>query len=36
MDGDLQHKPSDIKKFLNIFYKIIQILIVGTRDLFKK
>ena len=35
MDGDLQHKPSDIKKFLNIFYKTNPDIIVGTRDLFK-
>ena len=35
MDGDLQHKPSDIKKFLNIFYKIRPDFVVGTRDLFK-
>ena len=35
MDGDLQHKPSDIKKFLNVFRKINPDIIVGTRDLFK-
>ena len=35
MDGDLQHKPSDIKKFLHIFRKISPDIIVGTRDLFK-
>ena len=35
MDGDLQHKPSDIKKFLNIFSKIRPDIVVGTRDLFK-
>ena len=35
MDGDLQHKPSDIKKFLNIFYKTNPDIVVGTRDLFK-
>ena len=35
MDGDLQHKPSDIKKFLNIFYKTNSDIVVGTRDLFK-
>ena len=35
MDGDLQHKPSDIKKFLNIFYKYEPDFVVGTRDLFK-
>ena len=34
MDGDLQHKPSDIKKFLNIFNKESPDIIVGTRDLF--
>ncbi len=36
MDGDLQHKPSDIKNFLRIFRKIKPDIIVGTRDLFKK
>ena len=35
MDGDLQHKPSDIKKFLHIFRKSSPDIIVGTRDLFK-
>ena len=35
MDGDLQHKPSDIKKFLNIFFKNKPDFVVGTRDLFK-
>ena len=35
MDGDLQHKPSDIKKFLNTFRKTRPDIIVGTRDLFK-
>ena len=35
MDGDLQHKPKDIKKFLDIFHKIRPDFIVGTRDLFK-
>ena len=35
MDGDLQHKPSDIKKFLNIFDKFRPDIVVGTRDLFK-
>ena len=35
MDGDLQHKPSDIKKFYNIFNKESPDIIVGTRDLFK-
>ncbi len=36
MDGDLQHKPSDIKKFLNVFSKFSPDIAVGTRDLFKK
>ena len=35
MDGDLQHKPADIKKFLNIFYKHNPDFVVGSRDLFK-
>ena len=35
MDGDLQHKPADIKKFLNIFYKHKPDFVVGSRDLFK-
>ena len=35
MDGDLQHKPSDIKKFLSIFYKNRPDFVIGTRDLFK-
>lgn len=35
MDGDLQHKPSDIKKFLYVYHKINPDIIVGTRDLFK-
>ena len=35
MDGDLQHKPTDIKKFLYTFRKINPDVIVGTRDLFK-
>ena len=35
MDGDLQHKPSDIKKILYINNKINPDIIVGTRDLFK-
>ena len=34
MDGDLQHKPSDLKKILNIFYKYNTDVVVGTRDLF--
>ena len=36
MDGDLQHKPSDIKKIINIFFKENIDLAVGTRELFKK
>ena len=35
MDGDLQHKPSDIKKFLHIFNRDNPDIIVGTRNLFK-
>ena len=35
MDGDLQHKPSDIKKFLLVSRKSNPDIIVGTRDLFK-
>ena len=35
MDGDLQHKPSDIKKILRVFYKYNPDIVVGTRDLFK-
>ena len=35
MDGDLQHKPGDIKKFLKIFFKYNPDIVVGTRDLFK-
>ena len=35
MDGDLQHKPADIKKFLNIFSKHKPDFVVGSRDLFK-
>ncbi len=35
MDGDLQHKPVDIKKILRIFYKYNPDIVVGTRDLFK-
>jgi len=34
MDGDLQHKPSDLKKILDIFYKYNTDVVVGTRDLF--
>ena len=33
MDGDLQHKPSDIKKFLNIFNKESPDIIVGTASI---
>ena len=36
MDGDLQHKPSDIKKIINIFFKENIDFAVGTRELFKK
>ena len=35
MDGDLQHKPSDIRKFLHVFHKDRPDIVVGTRDLFK-
>ena len=35
MDGDLQHKPSDINKILNAFFKYSPDIAVGTRDLFK-
>ena len=35
MDGDLQHKPSDIKKFLQTFYEDRPDIVVGTRDLFE-
>ena len=35
MDGDGQHKPKDIKKILNSFYKHNSDIVVGTRDLFK-
>ena len=35
MDGDLQHKPSDIKKILNAFSKGNPDFVVGTRNLFK-
>tara|TARA_Y100001958_G_C21090649_1_gene443856 strand:- start:49 stop:750 length:702 start_codon:yes stop_codon:yes gene_type:complete len=35
MDGDGQHKPKDIKKILNSFYKYNSDIVVGTRDLFK-
>ena len=35
MDGDLQHKPSDINKILHAFFKYSPDIVVGTRDLFK-
>ena len=35
MDGDLQHKPSDIKKILYAFFVDAPDFVVGTRDLFK-
>tara|TARA_Y100000816_G_scaffold8058_1_gene5138 strand:- start:10559 stop:11260 length:702 start_codon:yes stop_codon:yes gene_type:complete len=35
MDGDLQHKPSDIKKFLYVFLIKNPDIVVGTRNLFK-
>ena len=35
MDGDLQHKPSDINKILHAFSKYSPDIVVGTRDLFK-
>ena len=35
MDGDLQHKPSDLKKILNVYFKYNPDIAVGTRDLFK-
>ena len=34
MDGDLQHKPKDIKKFFMFFLKNPDFA-VGTRNLFK-
>ena len=36
MDGDLQHKPRDILKFLNIKKKKDPDIIVGSRNLFDK
>ena len=36
MDGDLQHKPSDIKKILYEFFRSNPDFVIGTRDLFKK
>ncbi len=35
MDGDLQHKPSDIKKILHTFFENNPDFVVGTRNLFK-
>ena len=35
MDGDLQHKPSDIKKILYKFFRGNHF-VIGTRDKFKK
>ena len=35
MDGDLQHKPSDIRKIFYAFCKDRPDFVVGTRDLFK-
>ena len=35
MDGDLQHRPKDILKFLYIFKKYNADIVVGTRNLFK-
>tara|TARA_B100000886_G_C20248528_1_gene417688 strand:- start:43 stop:744 length:702 start_codon:yes stop_codon:yes gene_type:complete len=35
MDGDLQHKPSDIKKILHTFFEKNPDFVVGTRDLFR-
>ena len=35
MDGDLQHKPADIKTILNAFSKGNPDFVVGTRNLFK-
>ena len=35
MDGDLQHKPSDLKKILYVYFKYNPDIVVGTRDLFK-
>ncbi len=36
MDGDLQHKPSDIKKILHIFFKKKPDFVVGSRELLRK
>ena len=35
MDGDLQHKPSDIKNILHAFSEGNPDFVVGTRNLFK-
>ena len=35
MDGDLQHKPSDLKRILYVYFKYNPDIVVGTRDLFK-
>ena len=35
MDGDLQHKPKDINKFLHAFNKHNPDIVVGTREIFK-
>ena len=35
MDGDLQHKPSDLKKILYVYFKYNPDIAVGTRDLLK-
>ena len=35
MDGDLQHKPSDIRKFLHVFFTNNPDIVVGTRNLFR-
>ena len=35
MDGDLQHKPSDLKRILYVYFKYNPDIAVGTRDLFK-
>ena len=36
MDGDLQHKPDDILKLLNIFKKENADFVIGSRNLFKR
>ena len=35
MDGDLQHKPEDIKKFLYLFDKYNPDIVVGSREIFR-